>query len=73
MNILTTIEALPVAVGGLDRHLTTGRAKHKMFTLDNYSAHLDPEVEKALFEKGYILVLLDRGITGDTKVNDTAL
>ena len=44
-----------------------------MFTLDNYSAHLDPEVEKALFEKGYIFVPLNRGITGDTQVNDTEL
>ena len=36
-----------------------------VFTLDDYSAHLPPSVEKALFAKGYFLVVIGGGITGD--------
>ena len=43
----------------------------KIFTLDDYSAHLHPEVKKALKKKGYFLVILPEGITGDLQVNDT--
>ena len=45
--------------------------KRKIFTLDDYSAHLHPEVKKALKKKGYFLVILPEGITGDLQVNDT--
>ena len=43
----------------------------KIFTLDDYSAHLHPEVKEALKKKGYFLVILPEGITGDLQVNDT--
>ena len=33
--------------------------------------HLMPEVRRALFERGYILVPMCGGITGDKQVNDT--
>ena len=42
-----------------------------VFTLDDYSAHLPPDVHKALFKKGYFLVNIGSGITGDIQVNDT--
>ena len=45
--------------------------KCKIFTLDDYSAHFQPEVKKALKKKGYLLVILLGGITGDLQVNDT--
>ena len=45
--------------------------KRKIFTLDDYSAHLHPEVKKALKKKGYFLVILPGCITGDLQVNDT--
>ena len=40
------------------------------FVLDNYAVHLMPEVCYALFERGYILVPMGGGITGDEQVND---
>ena len=45
--------------------------KCKIFTLDDYSAHLDTAVKEALWKKGYFLVVLPLGITGELKVNDT--
>ena len=42
-----------------------------IFTLDDYSAHLPPEIETALFKKGYFLIHVGGGITGDVQVNDT--
>ena len=42
-----------------------------IFTLDDYSAHLPPEIETALFKKGYFLIHIGGGITGDVQVNDT--
>ena len=47
--------------------------KRKIFTLDDYSAHLDPAVKKSLAKRGYFLVILPGGITGDLQVNDTDL
>jgi hypothetical protein len=43
-----------------------------IFTLDDYSVHLHPSVEKAFFERGYFLILIGGGITGDVQVNDTS-
>ena len=39
--------------------------------LDDYSVHLMPEVRQALFKKGYALVIIGGGITGDIQINDT--
>lgn len=33
--------------------------------------HLMPEIREALFKKGYILVIVGGGITGDIQINDT--
>ena len=57
----------------MERYAPSGQSKYKIFTLDNYSAHLDPRIEKALYEKGYILVLMDVEIIGDMQLNDIAL
>ena len=46
-------------------------AARDIVTLDDYSAHLTPEVEKALLEKGYFLIHIGGGITGDVQTNDT--
>ena len=45
--------------------------KRKIFTLDGYTGHLDPEVNEALRKKSYFLVILPAAITGDLPVNDT--
>ena len=39
--------------------------------LDDYSVHLMPEVRKALLDKGYVIVIIGGGITGDLQINDT--
>ena len=43
-----------------------------IYVLDNYAVHLMPEIRKALLDRGYILVLIGGGITGDIQINDTA-
>ena len=42
-----------------------------MYILDDYSVHITDEVKKALLAKGYILVVIGGGITGDVQCNDT--
>lgn len=42
-----------------------------IYVLDDYSVHLMPEVRQALFKKGYVLVVIGCGITGDVQINDT--
>ena len=39
--------------------------------LNDYPVHLIPEIQQALFKKGYILVIVGGGITGDIQINDT--
>ena len=41
--------------------------------LDDYAVHLMPEVRKALWDRGYVLVIIGGGITGFVQVNDTHL
>ena len=49
-------------------------AQHcEIFTLDDYSVHLDPAVKESLSKRGYFLVILPGGITGDLQVNYTDL
>ena len=43
----------------------------QILTLDDYSAHLDPTVKKAVYKRGYWREPIPGGITGDTQVNDT--
>ena len=42
-----------------------------IYVLDDYAVHLMPEVREALQERGYILVVIGGGITGDIQINDT--
>ena len=44
----------------------------RIFTLNDYSAHLVPEVEEAFFKKGYFLIIIGGGITGDIQGSDTS-
>ena len=44
---------------------------YAIYVLDNYAVHLMPEIKKALFKKGYILVLIGGGVTGDIQIKDT--
>ena len=39
--------------------------------LDDYSVHLMPEVKAALLKRGYTLVGIGGGVTGDIQINDT--
>ena len=38
---------------------------------DDYSVHLMSEFRQALFKKGYALIIVGGGITGDIQINDT--
>ena len=42
-----------------------------IYVLDDYSVHLMPEVRQDLFKKGYVLVIIGGGITGDIQISDT--
>ena len=54
-----------------------------IYALDDYAVHLMSEIRQALFKKGYIIVIIGRGITiyilviiggvitGDIQINDT--
>ena len=46
---------------------------YAIYVLDDYAVHLMPEVRKALFQRGYILVILGGGITGFIQSSDTHL
>ena len=47
--------------------------RRKIFTLDDYSAHLDPSVKEALKKRFNFLIILPGGITDDLQVNNTGL
>ena len=44
---------------------------YAIYVLDDYAVHLMPEVKQALLDRGYILIVIGGGITGDIQVNDT--
>ena len=46
--------------------------KRRVFTLDDYSAHLPKKVEDAFYKKGYFLIVIGGGITGDLLVNNAS-
>ena len=64
-HIIEFIQRLPTI------HTGFAPQSRDVFTFDDYSAHLPPSVEKALFSKGYFNVVIGGGITGDIQVNDT--
>ena len=65
-HILQTIENLP------NRNRNPFSKKDwAICVLDNYAIHIMPEIRKALWGRGYVLVLLGGGITGFIQQNDT--
>ena len=60
------------------KHLTNGfnpftQKGFAIYVLDDYAVYLMPEIRKALYERGYILILMGGGITGFIQANDTDL
>ena len=64
-TMLSTIANLP------NRHNIFSQSNYALYILDDYSVHITDEVKKALLAKGYILVVIGGGITGDVQCNDT--
>ena len=64
-HVLKYIELLPT----IPIHFAP--EKRRIFTFEDYSAYLVPEVEEAFFKKGYFLIIIGGGISGDIQVNDT--
>ena len=65
-HVLKYIESLPAIP------ICFAPEKRRIFTLDDYPGHLVPEVEVAFFKKGYFLIIIRGGITGNIQVNDTS-
>ena len=42
-----------------------------IYVLDDYSVDLMPKIREALLKKGYILMIIGGGITGNIQINDT--
>ena len=57
----------------LNRYHPFTQKDYAIYILDDYAVHLMPEVRKALFQRGYILVIIGGGITGFIQSNDTHL
>ena len=56
-----------------NRHNLFSQKDYALYILDDYSVHLLPELRASLLKKGYVLVVIGGGITGDVQVNDTHL
>lgn len=66
-QLLETIKHLP------NRFNIFSHSNYAIYVLDDYAVHLMPEVRQALWNRGYILVIIGGGITGFVQVNDTHL
>ena len=64
-TMLATIANLP------NRYNMFSQSNYALYILDDYFVHITDEVKKALLAKGYILVVIGGGITGDIQCNDT--
>ena len=62
--MLSTIANLP------NRYNMFSQSNYALYIFDDYSVHITDEVKKALLAKGYILVVIGGGITGDVQYND---
>jgi hypothetical protein len=66
---------LEMMLGTIDhltnRHNPFSCRNYALYILDDYSVHITEEVRKAFLARGYILVCIGGGITGDIQVNDT--
>ena len=60
-----TLGHLPQTVGAIDRMMGSSGHKFRIYLLDNYSVHLDRSLAEMLYKKGWILVIIGGGITGD--------
>ena len=47
------------------------RRQWAIYILDDYSVHVTDEVRRQLLDRGYILICIGGGVTGDVQVNDT--
>ena len=65
-HMLKMINQLPNRNSPFSRQTGKGYA---LFILDNYSVHLMPSVKKALLNRGYVLIGIGGGITGDVQVS----
>lgn len=63
-QMLETISHLPNR-----KNMFTGEKDYAIYVLDDYAVHLMPEVRQALRKRGYILVLIGGGVTGDIQVS----
>ena len=62
-----TISNLP------NRYNPFTQKNYSIYVLDDYAVHLKPEIRKALFQRGYILVVTGGGIIGFIQANNTDL
>ena len=44
---------------------------YAVYVLDDYSAHLMPEVKEAFLKRGYVPIIIGGGVTGGIQINDT--
>ena len=44
---------------------------YAIYVLDDYAVHLMDQVRTALLKRGYILIIIGGGVTGDIQLNDT--
>ena len=63
--MLETIKNLP------NRHNPFSKKDYAIYVLDDYAVHLMPEIRQSLLKKGYVLIVIGGGVTGDIQVNDT--
>ena len=64
-TMLETINNLP------NRHHMFSQKNYAIYVLDDYAVHLMDEVRSALLKRGYILIIIGGGVTGDIQLNDT--
>ena len=64
-QMLYTISNLPNRY-----HIFTPK-NYAIYVLDNYSVHIMPEIKEALLKRGYVMVIIGGGVTGDIQINDT--
>ena len=62
-QMLETISHLP------NRLNMFTQKNYAIYVLDDYAVHLMPSIRKKLLERGYILIIIGGGITGDIQVD----
>ena len=65
------LEHLKKTISNLPNRYNMFSEDFAIYVLDDYAVHLMPEVRRALYGRGYVLVVMGGGITGDLQVNDT--